>query len=54
METLWEELSRPDHELEPSAWRAKKLDATEPRLSESKDQMLDWNTAKHQLRSKFN
>jgi hypothetical protein len=53
MEALWEELSRPDHEFESPAWHAKGLAATERRLAEGKEQVLDWEQAKDALRSKF-
>jgi hypothetical protein len=52
MEMLWEELSHPDHEFESPAWHAKELAATERRLAEGREQMLDWNTAKDALRTK--
>ena len=53
METLWEELSRRDDEFESPAWHAKELAATERRLAEGSEQMLDWETAKQSLRGKF-
>jgi hypothetical protein len=53
MESLWEDLSRPDHEFESPAWHAQELAATERRLAEGKEQILDWETAKESLRSKF-
>ena len=53
METLWEELSRPDAEFESPAWHAQELAATERRLAEGTEQMLDWDAAKKSLRSKF-
>jgi hypothetical protein len=52
METLWEDLSRPDEAFESPAWHAKELAATERRLAEGKEQLLDWDTAKDALRSK--
>jgi hypothetical protein len=51
METLWEELSRPDAEYESPAWHAKALAETQQRLVEGKEQVLDWESAKKQLRS---
>jgi len=53
METLWEELSQPDAEFESPAWHAKELAATERRLAEGKEQVMDWEKAKKSLRSKF-
>jgi hypothetical protein len=53
METLWEELSRPDTELESPAWHAQELAETERRLAEGKEQMVEWEKAKKALRSQF-
>jgi len=50
MEALWEELSRPDGEFESPAWHAKELAATERRLAEGHEKVLDWDTAKEALR----
>ena len=50
METLWEELSQPDAEFESPAWHAKELAATERRLAEGKEQVMDWEKAKKALR----
>lgn len=53
METLWDELSRPDDAFESPAWHAKELADTEQRLAEGKEEVLDWETAKRQLRKQF-
>jgi hypothetical protein len=53
METLWEELSRPDSKFESPAWHAKELAETERRLAEGKERVLDWETAKKKLRKRF-
>ncbi len=53
METLWEELSRPESEFESPPWHAKELAETERRLAEGREQVLEWETAKKKLRSKF-
>ena len=53
MEALWEDLSRLDSEYESPAWHAKELAETEQRLKDGKEQVLDWETAKKALRSKF-
>ena len=52
MEALWEDLSRPDTELQSPAWHAEELAATEQRLAEGKEQILDWEVAKRELRSR--
>ena len=49
METLWEELSRSDEGFESPAWHAKELAATERRMAEGKEQVLDWDAAKTSL-----
>lgn len=51
METLWEDLSRPDTDFESPAWHATELAATERRLAEGKEEALDWDTAKQSLKS---
>jgi len=53
METLWEELSRSESELESPAWHAEELAKTEKRLAEGKEQILDWQDAKKKLRKRF-
>lgn len=53
MELLWEELSRPDTALESPAWHATALAETEQRLQAGQEQVLDWETAKQELRRRF-
>jgi hypothetical protein len=53
METLWEELSRPDDQFESPSWHAKELAATEQRLAEGKEQVMDWEAAKKILRGRL-
>ncbi|MFO1513740.1 MAG: addiction module protein [Verrucomicrobiota bacterium] len=53
MELLWEQLSRPDDAFESPAWHAQELAATEQRLAEGKEQVLDWDAAKKELRRRF-
>jgi hypothetical protein len=53
METLWEELSRAEGELESPDWHADELAQTEQRLAEGKEQILDWEEAKKELRRQF-
>ena len=49
METLWEELSRADDELESPGWHGTALAETAQRLAEGKEQMLEWSEAKDRL-----
>jgi hypothetical protein len=53
METLWEELSRSEDEFESPAWHARELAETERRLAQGKEEILDWETAKKNLRKQF-
>ncbi len=53
METLWEDLSRPEGEYESPAWHAKELAETERRVAEGKEQVIEWEAAKKKLRSQF-
>jgi hypothetical protein len=50
LEALWEELSRDETELESPAWHQEELAATEHRVKEGKEQFVDWENAKKQLR----
>ena len=50
MEALWEDLSHPESEFASPAWHAEELAATEQRLAEGKEQIIDWETAKQELR----
>jgi len=49
---LWEDLSRPDSELQSPAWHAEELAATELRLAAGQEQILDWEVAKQELKSR--
>lgn len=53
MELLWEQLSRPDEAFESPAWHMHELAATEQRLAEGKEQVMDWEAAKKELRRRF-
>ena len=53
METLWEQLTQPEDAFESPAWHGQALKETEQRLAEGKEQVLDWETAKRQLRKQF-
>lgn len=52
MEMLGEDLSRADGEAESPAWHAEELVATETRLTEGKEEIIDWDKAKATLRNK--
>ncbi len=50
MEALWEELSREESELKSPAWHEAALAETERRLEEGREEILDWDRAKEELR----
>lgn len=53
MEFLWKQLSQPDDAFESPAWHATELAATEQRLAEGEEQVMDWDVAKEELRRRF-
>jgi hypothetical protein len=53
METLWEDLSRPDSDYESPAWHAKELAETERRVAEGREESMEWEAAKKKLRRQF-
>jgi hypothetical protein len=50
METLWEDLSRDEAELESPAWHADALRETAERVTRGEEKFLDWEQAKTELR----
>jgi hypothetical protein len=52
MEALWEDLSRPAGEFQSPTWHAEELAATEQRLAEGQERILDWEPAKQELRDR--
>lgn len=48
-ETVWEELSMDDEEVESPEWHQKALQETEDRLGEGQEKVVDWETAKKKL-----
>jgi Putative addiction module component len=53
MEELWEDLSRNESDVESPEWHGTVLAERERKLSSGEDTMLDWDTAKQQLRAKL-
>ncbi len=53
LETLWEDLSRPESDYESPPWHAKELAETERRLAAGHEQVIEWETAKKKLRRQF-
>jgi len=52
METLWGDLSRKEAELASPAWHEGVLAETERRLADGREEILDWERAKAELRNK--
>jgi hypothetical protein len=53
MEAIWAALSVPDSEVESPAWHANALRETEERVARGEDRIVDWETAKRELRNRF-
>ena len=53
MEAIWMDLSRTDSEIESPAWHGDVLRETESRVASGLEQIADWETAKRELRSRF-
>ncbi len=52
METLWGGLRRSGAEVESPAWHGSALAETERRLAEGREEVLDWNRTKDELRDR--
>lgn len=50
LDALWADLLSEEEHLESPAWHQKALQETEKRLAEGKEKILDWQTAKKELR----
>jgi hypothetical protein len=53
MEAIWEDLSKEDEEVKSPQWHQEALQETEERLNSGQEKMVDWRTAKKQLRDRF-
>ncbi len=53
MEFLWEELTSKQDTYASPVWHEDALRATERRVSEGKEKLIDWNEAKQLLRNDF-
>lgn len=53
MEAIWASLSSPDNEVDSPDWHADVLRQTQERMERGEEDVLDWNTAKNQLRARF-
>lgn len=53
MEAIWEDLSREDEQVESPDWHRRELDDTQRRLEDGQETVVDWDTAKKELRKRF-
>jgi hypothetical protein len=52
LEALWEDLTRNEREFESPSWHEQELADTEARVKSGQEKLVDWETAKNQLRQK--
>jgi len=53
MEAIWADLSRNETDLESPDWHAEALQATMARVNANQERYTDWETAKQELRKRF-
>lgn len=53
MEALWSDLSKDPEGIKSPGWHKKLLQKTESRVAAGEEKILDWGTAKRELRKKF-
>jgi len=53
MEALWVALSRTETEVESPAWHGAVLKETEASVAAGQERIADWETAKKELRKRF-
>ena len=53
VDALWADLLSEEELLESPAWHKTALQETEKRLEEGKERILDWHTAKKEMRKHF-
>jgi hypothetical protein len=53
MEALWRDLSRDEDPLASPAWHGEELAATHKRVAAGEEQFVDWESAKTELRKRF-
>lgn len=53
MEAIWEDLSKEDEEVESPEWHQEALQQAENRLNLGEEKMVDWDSAKKELRKRF-
>lgn len=53
MEAIWEDLSKIDSEIDSPGWHGKALEETKDRVTSRVEQITDWESAKQELRKRF-
>ena len=53
MEAIWEDLSKESDEIESPQWHQEALQDAEERLKLGEEKTVDWQTAKKELRKRF-
>jgi hypothetical protein len=53
LEAIWADLSKDDAQVESPAWHEEVLKETEARVAAGEERIVDWQTAKHELRKRF-
>ena len=53
MEDLWRDLSKDERNLASPVWHGAVLAAREKKLASGEDKLVDWETAKRELRAKL-
>ncbi len=53
MEAIWADLSKVDTDVESPAWHDDVLKETESRVAAGQERIADWQTAKRELRKRF-
>jgi len=51
MEQIWADLSKDENSIEVPEWHLSELESTEERISEGKEDFLDWKAAKQVIRN---
>lgn len=53
MEALWSDLSKAEPEVKSPAWHETALKETKVRVAAGQERIADWDTAKRELRMRF-
>ena len=53
LEAIWEDLPKDKEQIESPNWHQKVLQETKNRLTSGEEKVLDWETAKKDLRKRF-